>query len=79
MKLNRILIQITAALLVPVAVITFSLRSKSVAAERTGMSNVRIGIFMYHSILNSESKCGKYVITPAQLESDLKYLKDGGY
>lgn len=36
-------------------------------------------IIMYHSMLKDTSKQGKYVISPTQFESDLKYLKDHGY
>ncbi len=38
-----------------------------------------LAVVMYHSILADESKCGKYVITPELLESDLAYLRDNGY
>lgn len=40
---------------------------------------VRVGIVMYHSILNDKNKAGKYVITPQLLEEDFKYLKENGY
>lgn len=38
-----------------------------------------VPIVMYHSVLDDESRSGKYVVTPKTLESDLKYLKDNGY
>lgn len=38
-----------------------------------------INILMYHSILDSQSRAGDYVITPQMFENDLKYLKDNGY
>ena len=40
---------------------------------------VRIPIVMYHSILREPKKFGDYIVTPQQLESDLKYLKEKGY
>ena len=40
---------------------------------------VEVPIVMYHSVLKDESRHGQYVISPAELESDLKYLRDHGY
>ena len=40
---------------------------------------VAVSIIMYHSILDNPSRQGDYVITPAQFESDLRYLKENGY
>lgn len=40
---------------------------------------VEVPIIMYHSILKDNSGSQKYIVTPTQLESDLKYLKDNGY
>ena len=34
---------------------------------------------MYHGLLKEEARQGKYVLSPAQFESDLKYLKENGY
>lgn len=36
-------------------------------------------IIMYHHILKDKSKHGKFVISPDEFESDLKYLKKNGY
>lgn len=36
-------------------------------------------IIMYHGLLKEESRQGKYVLSPVQFESDLKYLKENGY
>ena len=36
-------------------------------------------IIMYHGLLKEEARQGKYVLSPAQFESDLKYLKENGY
>lgn len=38
-----------------------------------------VPIIMYHSVLKDTALSGKYVITPSELESDIKYLKDNGY
>lgn len=34
---------------------------------------------MYHQVLKDESRAGKYIITPYELEEDLKYLSQNGY
>lgn len=44
-----------------------------------GTDGIRVPIIMYHSILKNSDKIGKYVITPTELENDLKYLKEHGY
>lgn len=36
-------------------------------------------IIMYHHILKDEARHGKFIISPNDLESDLKYLKENGY
>lgn len=45
----------------------------------TPVEGIAVPIIMYHSILADEARQGAYVITPAQFESDLRYLKEGGY
>lgn len=42
-------------------------------------TEVEIPVVMYHSILNNTARAGQYIITPAELECDMKYLKDHGY
>lgn len=41
--------------------------------------SVELPIVMYHSVLRDTALSGKYVITPSELESDIKYLKSKGY
>lgn len=40
---------------------------------------VRVPIIMYHSILKSAKVQTKYIVTPAQLEQDMLWLKNNGY
>ena len=40
---------------------------------------VYLPILMYHSVLKDSSRLGQYVISPAQLESDLAYIRQQGY
>lgn len=38
-----------------------------------------VPIIMYHGVTDGECDAGEYIVTAAQLESDLKYLKAHGY
>lgn len=40
---------------------------------------IELPVVMYHSMLKDEKYHGKYVISPAEFESDLAYLRDRGY
>ncbi len=40
---------------------------------------VALPIIMYHSVLKSKKSLGKFVISPEEFESDLKYLKENNY
>lgn len=52
-----------------------------VSCVATDAKNVEyeLPIIMYHHILKDKSKHGKFVISPDEFESDLKYLKKNGY
>lgn len=41
--------------------------------------SVQVPIVMYHALLKDDDRHGEYVISPAEFESDLKYLKAHGY
>ncbi len=41
--------------------------------------SIKLPVAMYHHILNSPSRLGDYVISPAQFEEDLKYIEEKGY
>lgn len=38
-----------------------------------------VPIIMYHHVLKEEKRQGKYVISPSEFESDIKFLKSKGY
>lgn len=40
---------------------------------------VELPVVMYHSILNDPALAGDYVLSPQQLECDLRYIKECGY
>ncbi len=48
-------------------------------AKDSKKSEYILPIIMYHHILKETSKHGKFVISPAEFEQDLKYLKENGY
>lgn len=56
-----------------------TLPKASAAAGDTEQTGVNLPILMYHSVLKDTAKSGTYVVTPAQLESDMQYLKQHGY
>lgn len=47
--------------------------------ESTEDRGVFLPIIMYHSIVDNQSACNDYTVTPSMVESDLKYLKEHGY
>ena len=49
------------------------------ASAMAAKEGVEIPIVMYHSVLKDEKYHGKYVISPAELENDILYLKKHGY
>lgn len=51
----------------------------AVFASTQNSDCIKLPVLMYHSILKNNSESPKYVVTPSQLESDLKYLKENGY
>lgn len=71
LDLRMLALSIIAVLLGAAAVVTASAMS---AGE-----GVEIPIVMYHSVLKDEAYHGKYVISPAEFENDLLYLKKHGY
>lgn len=52
---------------------------RSAAVTTAAETEIRLPIIMYHSILKDPDSTGPYVITPATLEEDLRYLRDHGY
>lgn len=50
-----------------------------IAAHTNNSEKIKVPAIMYHSILKSNPQSSKYIVSPQQLENDLKYLKDNGY
>lgn len=51
----------------------------SVTGSAENQKCIELPIVMYHHISDSEKRWGSYVISTAEFESDLKYLRDEGY
>lgn len=47
--------------------------------EQAVHKGLPVPIVMYHSLMKSSPEMGRYVITPSEFESDLKYLREHGY
>ena len=48
-------------------------------APTDGDEGIAVPILMYHGVLKDSNRWNAYVISPAELESDLKYLRQAGY
>lgn len=69
-------LRFAAAAAVFVAVVALFGTMSSVFAAGEG---VRLPVIMYHAVINDSGRLGKYVISPAELESDFRWLKQNGY
>lgn len=74
---RHVRVAVAALALCGVVAAVFCLPTAPTAA--TPAEGVAVPIIMYHSILDNPSRQGDYVITPAQFEQDLRYLKENGY
>lgn len=71
LNLRMLALALLGAALGAAAIIT----ARAMPPEET----VEIPVVMYHSVLKDEARHGKYVVSPAELENDLLYLKKHGY
>lgn len=76
MKSIKICVAAIMAGVVCIAVMLGILSAAIYAENESG--NSFIGL-MFHQVLKDESRAGKYIITPNELESDLAYLSENGY
>ncbi len=70
------------ALIVPICLICLLLVKNQpyIQADSKNVEDgVQLPIIMYHSILKDSARHGEYVISPDELESDLKYIKENGF
>lgn len=71
------------ALLVIIAVVSgiigAVLPQNVISTSKDVQAGVKLPIIMYHSVLKSAKNKTKYIVTPEQLESDLKWIQSNGY
>ena len=72
-------IYVTAAIGAGIVCIAAMLGVLSAAIYAEDEKNDSFLGLMYHQVLKDESRAGKYIITPYELEEDLKYLSQNGY
>lgn len=77
LKTTTVKARVCAAALLSAALL-LSLTPCSAAQAAQGRQ-VTVPVLMYHSILQSKQKQGRYTIGPDALEADLNYLKEQGY
>ena len=78
---NAVLCTVVAVLVaVGIGETVLSHRKAALAASaERNEGTVFLPIVMYHGVLDDVSRQGQYIITPAQLEADLKTIKESGY
>lgn len=72
-------IYVAAAITAGIVCIAAMLGVLSAAIYAENEESDRFLGLMYHQVLKDESRSGKYIITPYELEADLKYLSENGY
>lgn len=78
-RIRRRAANLLAAVMVICCLMMFYGETETVGYENALQKSVEVPIIMYHSVLKDPERTGKYVITPAQFEEDLIYLKNNGY
>lgn len=77
-RVNRVVLFICAAAAAAAAV--FFAAEHSFAAQATVQEEgIRLPVIMYHSMLKEQKRLGRYVVSPTEFESDLRYLQSKGY
>ncbi len=80
MKILSRLIIVTCTVLVIFIYNLAETNSYDVAVNSNLTDNsIKLPIIMYHSFLKDTNTHGKFVISPDQLDNDMKYLTDNGY
>lgn len=75
--IDKVILPLALALAISVAgIISHRVVQTQAAVQPDGIA---LPIVMYHHILKEQARLNQYTISPAELRSDLQYLKDGGY
>ena len=81
-KLNKLAVFLLAALVIAVSaffIVFPSLRPAAYTSSPVEQEETAVPILMYHGLLKDPVRTGKYIITPSQFESDLKYIQEHGF
>lgn len=70
---------VIAIIIASFGIINLNSRQAVVSSTNGSVDSVCVPILMYHSIMKSNSKNGRFIVTESQLEDDLKYLKENNY
>ncbi len=54
-------------------------KEKSLPAIAEETDDIKLPVLMYHQVLDEPKKLGKYVISPQELESDLRLIRELGF
>ena len=57
----------------------FASKEKSLPAMAEEDEGIRLPVLMYHQVLDLPKKLGKYVVSPQELEADMRLLRELGY
>lgn len=61
------------------ALVLCALRAGPAGQTMAAPQTRRLPVVMYHHVLQSEARAGRYVLPAAQLERDLRFLREAGY
>lgn len=77
-RANRAVIFFCAVAIAAAAVV-FAAHASLARAAAAPAEGIRLPIIMYHSMLKEQKRLGRYVVSPAEFENDLRLLKAKGY
>lgn len=77
-NVKKLTVAVMAGLLL-LSTILLPQNNGNIAQANKTVSEIELPIIMYHSVLKDEKLQGKYVVSPNELESDVKYLKENGF
>lgn len=78
LKINRKLLEVMLIIVILCTAMT-SFLAFADSENDDKKEGIFVPIIMYHGILKDEDMCGKYVVSPINLEKDMAYLKENGY
>lgn len=74
-KINSIILTLFIA---AAAAVSYFIPAKNLPAMNRH-DGVAMPVIMYHCVLKDTNRAGKYIVTPSEVENDIKYFKSLGY